>query len=148
MIKVMFVCHGNICRSTMAEFVLKDLVKKRGCENFVIASAATSYEEIGNDTHYGTKEVLRRHGVPFTRRAAARLTKADCENFDYIIGMDTANIRNILNIGGAAAQGKTYMLLEFAGLSRSIADPWYTGDFDTTYNDVVMGCNAFLDSIL
>ena len=147
-VRVMFVCHGNICRSPMAEFILKDMVKKRGCDNFVIASSATSYEEIGNDIHEGTKAVLRRHGVPFTRRAAVRLTEGDCHNYDYIIGMDEANVRNILLIGGGAANGKTYMLLDFAGIRRAISDPWFTGDFDQTYADIVVGCTEFLDTIL
>ncbi len=143
----MFVCHGNICRSTMAEFVFKDMLKKRGIDGVTVNSSATSYEEIGNDTHYGTKNVLREHGIPFTRRAAVHLTAEDCKNYDYIIGMDFANIRNILAIGGKHAEGKTHLLLDFAGEHRNIADPWYTGDFETAYNDVVLGCTSLLKEI-
>ncbi len=132
----------------MAEFVLKDMLKKRGIDDVCVNSSATSYEEIGNDTHYGTKNTLLRHNIPFTRRAAVRLTAKDCEEYDYIIGMDSANIRNILAIGGEAARGKTHLLLSFAGINRDIADPWYTGEFETTYNDVVIGCKALLNQIL
>ncbi|MCQ2580043.1 MAG: low molecular weight phosphotyrosine protein phosphatase [Treponemataceae bacterium] len=157
MIKIMFVCHGNICRSTMAEFVMKDLVRQAGREDeFLINSSATSREEIGNDIHYGTRQKLREMRVPFERRAAVQLTEADCREYDYVIGMDYANIRNILRIGGEYAENKTHLLLEFApasykggissmyGSTKEIDDPWYTGNFDQTYNDVLAGCIGLL----
>ena len=149
MIKVLFVCHGNICRSTMAEFVLKDMVNKRNiAEKFYIQSAATSREEIGNDTHYGTKNKLDEVGIPYTKRKARQMTKGDYEEYDYIIGMDDANIRNILRIVGGDKEGKVSKLLDWAGIDRSIADPWYTGNFDETYDDVVKGLEAFLEKIV
>lgn len=149
MIKVLFVCHGNICRSTMAEFVLKDMVNKRNiAEEFYIQSAATSREEIGNDTHYGTKNKLDEVGIPYTKRKARQMTKGDYEEYDYIIGMDDANIRNILRIVGGDKEGKVSKLLDWAGIDRSIADPWYTGNFDETYDDVVKGLEAFLEKIV
>ena len=147
-IRVLFVCHGNICRSTMAEFVLKDMVNKRNiAEEFYIQSAATSREEIGNDTHYGTKNKLDEVGIPYTKRKARQMTKEDYKEYDYIIGMDDANIRNILRIVGGDKEGKVSKLLDWANIDRSIADPWYTGNFDETYDDVVKGLEAFLGKI-
>lgn len=147
-IKVLFICHGNICRSTMAEFVLKDMVNKRNiAEEFYIQSAATSREEIGNDTHYGTKNKLDEVGIPYTKRKARQMTKEDYKEYDYIIGMDDANIRNILRIVGGDKEGKVSKLLDWANIDRSIADPWYTGNFDETYDDVVKGLEAFLGKI-
>ena len=149
MIKVIFICHGNICRSTMAEFVLKDMVNKRNiAEEFYIQSAATSREEIGNDTHYGTKNKLDEVGIPYTKRKARQMTKGDYEEYDYIIGMDDANIRKILRIVGGDKEGKVSKLLDWTGIDRSIADPWYTGNFDETYDDVVKGLEAFLEKIV
>lgn len=149
MIKVLFVCHGNICRSTMAEFVMKELVRQRGIADlFYIASAATSREEIGNDTHWGTKEKLREQGIPFTKRKAVQITKADYEAYDYIVGFDRENDYEIRRICGPDDDGKVYSLLSFAGLDREVADPWYTGNFDKTYGDVDMGCRALLAYIL
>ena len=146
--KILMICHGNICRSTMAEFVMKDLVAKAGLEDkFYIESAATSREEIGNDTHYGTKQKLTEMGVPFARRAARQMTKEDYKEFDYIIGMDDANIRNINRIAGGDPEGKVYRLLDFAGKSDSIADPWYTGNFDETWDDVLEGCQALMEQL-
>lgn len=146
MIRILFVCHGNICRSTMAEFVLKDMVAKRGLAGqFLIESAATSTEEIGNPVHCGTRQVLSRHGIGgFEGKRARQLRRADYDNFDFIIGMDDANVRNILRMLGGDPEGKVHKLLDFAGQNRSIADPWYTGDFDTTYEDVLDGCEALL----
>lgn len=146
MIKIMFVCHGNICRSPMAEFVMKDLVKESSLD-FYIASSATSREEIGNDVHYGTKRKLREVGIPFSPREAIQLTAKDYKNYDYIIGMDTMNIRNILRIIGSDPQEKVYKLLDFCG-GGDVADPWYTGDFDVTYRDVVRGCKALLECVM
>ena len=146
MIKVLFVCLGNICRSPMAEFVLKDMVRKENQQNeFYIESAATSSEEIGNDVHHGTKRKLTEEGIPFMRRAARKITLSDYEKFDYLIGMDESNICNMQRVFGGDPQKKIYKLLDFTQNSRNIADPWYTGNFDETYNDVVEGCNGFLE---
>ena len=145
MIKVLFVCHGNICRSTMAQFVLQDLVNKRSWQDlFYIDSAATSREEIGNPPHYGTVNKLRQAGVPVLKHRAVQMTKQDYDKYDYLIGMDTWNIRNMNRIAGGDPQDKIYKLLSFAGSGRDIADPWYTGNFDETYADVLEGCSALL----
>lgn len=146
MIKILFVCHGNICRSTMAEFLMKDMVSKAGREkDFYIASAATSREEIGNDIHPGTKRKLREQGVPFSRHAARQMTKQDYHDYDYIIGMDNENLRNILRITGGDPENKVFKLLDFANEDRSIADPWYTGNFDQTYDDILLGLQGLLE---
>ncbi len=148
MIKIMFVCHGNICRSPMAEFVMKKLVADKGMsEKFVIRSSATSTEEIGNDIHYGTRRTLDREGVPYTRRAAVQLTRTDYEKYDLFVGMDTANIRNMHRIFGSDPQGKIKKLLEYRGENRDVADPWYTGNFDETWNDIFEGCTSLLFEI-
>ncbi len=148
-IRILFVCHGNICRSPMAEFVMKDLVAKRGlADQFVIASAATSSEEIGNDVHRGTKRILDRMGVPYETRAARRLRSTDAQAWDYLIGMDDANIRNMKRMLGAQAEGRIFKLMEFADSYEDVADPWYTGDFETTYDDVLVGCRGLLASII
>lgn len=145
---ILFVCHGNICRSTMAEFVMKDLVRKAGREEeFHIQSAATHRDEIGSDTHYGTKEILKLKGVPFTPRHAVQMVKADYEKYDLIIGMDSENMTYIKRIIGEDTENKVHLLLSFAGEKRSVADPWYTGDFDKTYDDVVKGCTALLQGL-
>lgn len=145
MIKILFVCHGNICRSTMAQSVLTYMVKERGLENlFYIESAATSREEIGNTPHYGTVNKLRQVGIPVVPHRAVQMTKADYNKYDYLIGMDGANIRNMNRIAGGDPEGKIFKMLEFAGSGRDVADPWYTGDFDATYRDVVDGCEGFL----
>lgn len=146
MLKVLFVCHGNICRSTMAESVFTHMVKTRHIDHlFEINSAATSREEIGNPPHYGTVGKLRQVGIPVVPHRAIQMTQKDYEYYDYLIGMDTANIRNMHRIVGGDPQGKIYKLPSFAGKGSDIADPWYTGNFDDTYNDVVEGCEAFLD---
>lgn len=146
MIKVLFVCLGNICRSPMAEFVLKDMVGKRNQQaDFYIESAATSSEEIGNDIHRGTKRKLTEEGIAFTPREARKITLADYERFDYLIGMDESNIRNMQRIFGGDREKKIYKLLDFTSKPRDIADPWYTGNFDETYEDVVEGCCGFLE---
>lgn len=144
--RILFVCHGNICRSTMAEFVLKDMVEKRGAaDRFSIASAATSTEEIGNPVHPGTQRILREHGVGgFGKKRARQLRLADYDGYDLLIGMDDANVRNMERMLGGDPERKIRKLLDFAGEDRSIADPWYTGDFATTYEDVVAGCEGLL----
>ena len=146
MIKVLFICHGNICRSTMAQSVFNHMVKQRHIDHlFEINSAATSREEIGNGPHYGTVSKLRQVGIPVIPHRAIQMTQADYDYYDYLIGMDTANIRNMNRIAGGDSEGKIYKLPSFAGLSKDIADPWYTGNFDETYNDILEGCEAFLE---
>ena len=146
MIKILFICHGNICRSTMAQSVFADMVKKRHIEDdFIIESAATSREEIGNPPHHGTVNKLRQVGIPVVPHRAIQMTSEDYEKYDYLIGMDSANIRNMNRICGGDAKGKIYKLLTFAGRGDDVADPWYTGDFDATYRDVVEGLTAFLE---
>ena len=143
MIKILFICHGNICRSPMAEFVMKDIVKKEGLEdNFMIASAATSSEEIGNSVHYGTRNKLKEYGISVEGKTARKLKKEDYENYDYLIGMDVHNIRNTCRIMGKENPEKIFRLLELSENARDIADPWYTGNFDETYQDVIEGCCA------
>lgn len=145
MIKVLFICHGNICRSTMAESVFTHMVKQRHIESqFEIGSAATSREEIGNAPHYGTVDKLRRVGIPVVPHRAVQMTAADYERYDYLIGMDSANIRNMQRIAGGDPEGKIFRLLSFAGKERDIADPWYTGNFDETYQDIVEGLEGLL----
>lgn len=146
MIKILFVCHGNICRSPMAEFVMKDLISKTSVDACV-ASAATSTEEIGNPVHRGTRFKLAEYSISVAGKYAVQMTKADYGKYDYIIGMDTANIRNILRITGGDPDGKVSKLLSFSGSERDIADPWYTGNFDDTYEDVLNGCKALLQKI-
>ena len=153
MIKIMFVCHGNICRSPMAEFVFKDLVTKKGiADNFYISSSATSTEEIwngvGNPVYPPAKRELAKHGISCEGKRAVQLKMSDYNKFDYFIGMDRANIRNMHRILEGDSGGKIYKLLTFAGRSDDVADPWYSGDFETTYKDVVEGCEALLQFVL
>lgn len=148
MIKVLFICHGNICRSTMAQSMFQDMVNKKGvADRFYIDSAATSNEEIGNGPHYGTIEKLHDVGIPVVPHRARRMTKADYDNYDYLIGMDSYNTENMKRIAGGDPDGKIFRMLDFAGINRSIADPWYTDNFDATYNDLLIGLNAFWDRI-
>ena len=143
MIRVMFVCHGNICRSTMAQCVLSDMVQKKKIEDkFVIESSATSTEEIGNPIHRGTVNKLNEVGIKVLNHRAVQLKKSDLEKYDYFIAMDSANVRSMKRILGDNAN--IHLLLEYAGLNRDIADPWYTGNFDKTYEDVVLGLERFL----
>ena len=144
MIKVLFICHGNICRSTLAQCLMQHWVNERGLEDqFEIDSAATSREEIGNGIHYGTVGKLRQMGIPVLPHRARQMTKADYEYYDYLIGMDTANIRNMQRIAGGDPDDKIYKMLSFAGSGRDVADPWYTGDFDATYRDISEGMTGF-----
>jgi len=147
MIRILFVCHGNICRSPMAEFVFRDMVKKANLsDRFLIESAATSREELGNPPHPGTRKKLSEVGISTTGKFARQMTKEDYHNFDYIIGMDSYNIRNILRIIGADTEDKVCKLLDFAD-GGDIADPWYTGNFEDTYRDVLSGCKGLLNSL-
>ena len=146
MIKILFVCHGNICRSPLAESVFTYMVSSLGLsDQFIIDSFATSTEEIGNPPHRGTVNKLREAGIPLVPHRAKQITLSDYDGADYIIGMDSANIRNLNRMLKGDSDGKVYKLLSFAGLDRDVADPWYTGDFDATYEDVTLGCKAFLD---
>ena len=150
MVSILFVCHGNICRSPMAEFVMRDLVTKRHLGGQIyVESAATSTEEIGNDMHYGTKKKLREMGVPFTKRSACQMTSRDYDRFDLIVAMDSFNLYNMKRFVGKDPQKKVYLLLDFSERKgQDIADPWYTGDFDATYNDILEGCTGLLAYII
>ena len=145
MIKVLFVCHGNICRSTMAESVMTHLIKENNLQSTIsVDSAATSTEEIGNPPHHGTVRKLKEVGIPVVPHRARQMKKQDYAEYDYLIGMDDWNIRNMNRIAGGDPEHKIRKLLEFAGSTRDIADPWYTGNFDATYADVREGCEAML----
>ncbi len=145
MIRVLMCCHGNICRSTMGQMVLQDMVNKRGLADlFSIDSRATSTEEIGNPPHRGTVRKLKEVGIPVLPHRATQITWKDYINSDYIIGMDIWNMRNLSRMLKGDPEGKLYKFLTFSGSDRDIADPWYTGDFDTTYNDIIEGCEGFL----
>ena len=149
MTKILFVCHGNICRSPMAEFVMKKIVKDAGKDSeFYIESAATSSEELGNDVHYGTKEKLTQMNVPFSKRQARRIVPADYDNFDLLIGMDVENLYYMENAWNKDPDNKVKLLLTYAGKDRDIADPWYSHNFDKTYEDILEGCTALFNSIV
>ena len=144
-IKVLMVCHGNICRSTMAQFVFQHIVNERGLsDRFYIDSMATSTEEIGNPPHRGTVRKMHEVGIRVIPHEARQVSWRDYDKFDYIIGMDTWNIRNLHRMLKGDPDGKVHKFLTFAGSERDIADPWYTGDFDATYRDVCEGCEGFL----
>ena len=147
MIKILFICHGNICRSPMAEFVMKDLVEKAGLEKkFHIESAATSTEEIGNPVYPPARRKLAEHGIDCAGKTARQLKRDDYERFDLLIGMDRANLRNMTRICGGDRLGKLRLLMEYAGQpDREVADPWYTGDFEATWRDVAAGCRRLLE---
>lgn len=146
--RIVFICLGNICRSPMAEFVLKDMVKKRGiAEDFFIESRATSTEEIGNPVHRGTQRKLAQFGISTAGKTAVQLRKSDYEKYDYLICMDSSNVRNTLRIIGSDKESKVSKLLSFAGSDGDIADPWYTGNFDDTYDDVLRGCGGLLKEL-
>ncbi len=145
MIKVLFVCHGNICRSTMAEFVFYNEIKKRGLtDKLSVSSAATHTDEIGNPPHYGTIRKLKQVGVPIIPHRARLLTRNDGNHYDYVIGMDSENLYHMRRILGAEFYNKISLLLDYTATPRAIADPWYSGNFDDTYDDVVMGIQGFL----
>lgn len=145
MIKILFVCHGNICRSPMAEFVMKDLVKKAGmAEAFEIASAATSAEEIGNPVYSPARQKLAEHGIGCGGKMARQLRRTDYGTYDFLVGMDDANLRSMRRICGSDPAGKISLLLDWTNRPGDVADPWYTGDFDATWRDVLEGCQGLL----
>ena len=148
MIKILFVCHGNICRSPMAEFVMKDLVNKKGmADQFEIASAATSTEEIGNPVYPPAKRKLKEHGISCEGKTARQMTKADYAYYDYIIAMDRFNLRNMTRFAGNDPDNKVSLLMDFTSRPGDVADPWYTDDFDVTWNDVYEGCVGILKKL-
>ena len=148
MIKILFVCHGNICRSPMAEFVMKDLVNKKGmADQFEIASAATSTEEIGNPVYPPAKRKLKEHGISCEGKTARQMTQADYTYYDYIIAMDRFNLRNMTRFAGNDPDNKVSLLMDFTSRPGDVADPWYTGDFDTTWEDVYEGCVGILKKL-
>ena len=144
--RLLFVCHGNICRSPMAEFVMKDLVKKAGAEaRFEIASAATSTEEIGNLVYPPARRELAKHGIGCAGKTARRIQPEDYDHYDLLIGMDRANLSNMRRMWSGDPEGKVHALLDFAGRpGQDVADPWYTGDFEATWRDVLSGCEGLL----
>ena len=146
---ILFVCHGNICRSPMAEFVMKDLVEKAGLtEQFHIESAATSTEEIGNDVYPPARRKLAEHGIGCKGKTARQMTRNDYDRFDLLIGMDRWNIRNMERICGGDPEGKIRMLMDYTERPGEVADPWYTGNFDATWRDVSEGCQGILEDFL
>ena len=148
MIKILFVCHGNICRSPMAEFIMKDLVRKAGLENqFHIASAATSTEETGNPVYPPARRKLAEHGIGCSGKTSRQLTKADYGSYDLLIGMDSANLQNMRRICGGDPSGKIHLLMEYTSRPGDVADPWYTRDFETTWQDILEGCGELLTQL-
>ena len=148
MTRILFVCHGNICRSPMAEFVMKDLVQKAGLEaQFHIESAATSTEEIGNPVYPPARRKLAEHGIDCAGKTARQLTNADYDQFDLLIGMDQANLRNMHRICGGDFAGKLHLLMDYTDRPGDVADPWYTDDFETTWRDVLEGCEGLLRAV-
>ncbi len=146
MIKILFVCHGNICRSPMAEFIMKYLVDQRGLSSeFYIASAATSTEEIGSRVHHGTAAILDRLGIDYSEKRARQMTKKDYQDYDMLIGMDDWNMRNMNRIAGGDPEGKLHLLMDFTDRPGEVADPWYTRNFEVTYRDVMDGCEGLLN---
>ena len=146
--KILFVCHGNICRSPMAEFVMRDLVQKRRLSHCIsVASAATSTEELGNPVHPGTRRKLSEHGISCAGKTARQINRRDYEEYDLIVGMDEYNLRNMRRMLGGDPEGKLVKLLAFCGETRDVADPWYTSDFEQTWQDVLRGCTALLNEL-
>lgn len=147
--RILFVCLGNICRSPMAKFIFRDLLKKNELEKkYFVDSAGTSTEEIGNDMHYGAKDKLDEKGVNYTKHKARQMKKEDYDKYDYIITMETSNIKSIMRIIGEDKKNKVHRLLDYTNNPRDIADPWYTGNFEITYNDILEGCNALINKLL
>ena len=143
--KILFVCHGNICRSPMAEFIMKHLVEEAGeTERYEIASAATSTEEIGNSVYPHARQKLAEHGISCKGKTARQITRADYDYYDVIIGMDTYNIRNMLRCFGGDEEKKVYRLMDFTERRGDVADPWYTGNFDATWRDCLEGCQGLM----
>ena len=147
MTKILFICHGNICRSPMAEMILKHLVRERGLGGFVIDSAAVSREEIGNDVYPPAKRELSAHGVRCEHHRARQITAADYDQWDYLIGMDMSNITRMLRIFGHDDDHKVYRLMDFTGCPADVSDPWYSDRFDIAYRDILAGCEALLRHI-
>ena len=146
MIRVLFVCHGNICRSPMAEFMMKDIVEKAGlADRFEIASAATSTEEIGNGVYPPARRKLAEHGISCAGKTARQITKADYRHYDCLIGMDDMNLRNMRRAFDGDPDGKCSLLLDYTDRPGNVADPWYTGDFEATWQDVTEGCRGLLE---
>lgn len=144
--RILFICHGNICRSPMAEFIMKDLVQKAGLENqFYIESAATSTEELGNEVYPPAKRKLAEHGISCKGKTARQITRADYNRFDMLIGMDDWNLRNMKRFWPEDPEGKIYKLMDFTNRPGDVADPWYTGDFEATWRDCLEGCEALLN---
>ena len=147
--RILFVCHGNICRSPMAEFVMKDLVEKAGvAQQFLIESAATSTEEIGNAVYPPARRKLAEHGISCQGKTARQMTRLDYGRYDLLIGMDSWNIRNMRAISGGDPEGKIRMLMDYTNRPGDVADPWYTGDFEATWRDVLEGCEALLSQLM
>ena len=147
--RILFVCHGNICRSPMAEFVMKDLVEKAGvAQQFLIESAATSTEEIGNSVYPPARRKLAEHGISCQGKTARQMTCLDYGRYDLLIGMDSWNIRNMRAISGGDPEGKIRMLMDYTNRPGDVADPWYTGDFEATWRDVLEGCEALLSQLM
>lgn len=144
MFRILMVCHGNICRSPMAEFVLRDMLKKRGINGIEVASAATSTEEIGNGVHRGTRAILHSLGIDCSFKRARQMTSSDYDEYDLLLGADSRNIINMKRIAGSDGEGRIMRLMDFTDRPRDISDPWYTGDFDATYADVKEGCAALI----
>ncbi|MBQ1935642.1 MAG: low molecular weight phosphotyrosine protein phosphatase [Clostridia bacterium] len=144
--RILFICHGNICRSTMAEFVFTHMARQAGFE-VEVASKATSTEELGNPVHHGTRRILTQKGIPMWEHYAEQMSRADYDRYDLLIGMDGRNLQNMLRICGGDPEGKIHLLLDYAG-GGDIADPWYTGDFEPTYRDVTAGCTGLLQKLM
>lgn len=148
MTHILFVCHGNICRSPMAEFIMKDLIRKAGCEKEItVDSVAATTEEIGHDMYPPAKRMLTEKGIPFTPRRARLITKEDYERADYIVCMDEENLSDLAYLTHGDPEKKVSLLLSWAGRRAEVADPWYTGDFEETYDDLVEGCHALLETV-
>ena len=145
---ILFICHGNICRSPMAEFVFRHLAAEAGkSDEYRVSSAAVSYEETGNDLYPPAKRTLTAHGIPFSRHAAHRITAAEYHDYDYIVCADRSNIRLLSAIIGGDPEGKVSLLMQWAGEDRDVSDPWYTGDFETAYRDIIAGCKGILHKL-